>query len=132
MESSKTAGGPGEESGSRLDTVLLIAAIAVLVGGMVVYYAFSAELSKLPRLAILLGSVAASVAAVYRTAVGRELWSYVQGSRAELRKVVWPTRQESLQTTLIIAVFVILVALLMWGLDSALLFGVHKLTGQSA
>jgi len=131
MESSKIAG-QGEETGSRLDTVLLIGAIVLLIGGMVVYYAFTAELSKLPRMAIMLGSIVAAVAIVYRTAVGRDLWTYIQGSRVELRKVVWPTRQESLQTTLIIAVFVIIVALLMWGLDAALLFGVHKLTGQAA
>lgn len=131
MESQKLAS-QGEETGSRFDTVLLIAAVALLIGGMVAYYSFTAELSKLPRLAILLGSIAASVAIVYRTAVGKTLWAYVQGSRVELRKVVWPTRQESLQTTLVIAVFVIIVALLMWGLDAALLFGVHKLTGQGA
>ncbi len=130
MESSKIAGGPGEETGSRFDTLLLIVAVSLLIAGMVVYYAYAAELSKLPRLALLLGSIGGAIAIVYQTGVGKTLWSYVQGSRVELRKVVWPTRQESLQTTLVIAVFVIIVALLMWGLDSILLLGVQQLTGR--
>ena len=53
-------------------------------------------------------------------------------ANVERRKVVWPTRQESVQTTLVIAVFVIIVALIMWALDSALLAGVQYLTGRSA
>jgi preprotein translocase subunit SecE len=131
MESSKIAG-QGEETGSRYDTILLVAALVLLVGGMVIYYVFVPQLSKLPRLLILLGGIAAAVAVVYQTMIGKTLWAYVQGSRVELRKVVWPSRQESLQTTLVIAVFVVLIALLMWGLDSALLYGVGKLTGRGA
>ena len=50
--------------------------------------------------------------------------------RIELRKTTWPTRQESLQTTLMIAVVVLISALLLWGLDSALLWGVKHLTGR--
>jgi preprotein translocase subunit SecE len=44
----------------------------------------------------------------------------VKGSRTEIRKVVWPTRQETVQTTMIVVAFVVLVALLLWGLDSLL------------
>jgi len=131
MESSKTAGSQVEDTGSRFDTLLLISALALLIGGLVAYYVFI-ELPKLVRMLLLLGSIAAAVAAVYRTALGQSLWSHVQGSRVELRKVVWPTRQESLQTTLIIAIFVLIVALMMWGLDAALLAGVQALTGRSA
>lgn len=131
MESSKIVS-QGEETGSRFDTLLLIIAIVLLIGGMAAYYTLVPQLSKLPRMALMLGGLAAAVALVYQTAVGKTLWGYVQGSRVELRKVVWPTRQESLQTTLIIAVFVIIVALLMWGLDSVLLLGVQQLTGRGA
>jgi preprotein translocase subunit SecE len=131
MEPTKPAV-PEEQTGSRYDTVLLIGALVVLIAGMVVYYSLGAELNKAVRMLALLGSVAGAVALVYQAAIGKELWSYVQGSRSELRKVVWPTRQESLQTTLIIAVFVVIVALLMWGLDSVLLLGVEKLTGRGA
>jgi preprotein translocase subunit SecE len=120
-----------EESGSRYDTLLLIVALLLLAGGMAVYYMLEPQLSKLPRMAIMLGGIAAAVALVYQTAIGKTLWGYVLGSRVELRKVVWPSRQETLQTTLVIAVFVAIMAVLMWGLDTALLYGVQQLTGRA-
>ncbi|HEY1181887.1 MAG TPA: preprotein translocase subunit SecE, partial [Rhodocyclaceae bacterium] len=75
---------------------------------------------------------AASLAIAYQTVLGRTLWGYISGSRTELRKVVWPSRQESLQATLMIAVVVLIMALLLWGLDSLLLWGVEILTGRGA
>lgn len=121
-----------EESGPRFDTPLLVVALAVLLGGMVAFYYFDPQLGKVPRLLILLGSVAASVFLVSRTATGATIQAYLKGANDERRKVVWPTRQESVQTTLVIAVFVVVVALIMWGLDSVLLAGVQYLTGRSA
>ena len=121
-----------EESGPRFDTPLLVVALALLLGGMVAFYYFDPQLGKIPRLAILLGSVAASVFLVSRTSTGSTIAAYLKGANDERRKVVWPTRQESVQTTLVIAVFVVIVALIMWGLDSALLAGVQYLTGRSA
>lgn len=132
MESSKTAGSQVEEAGSRFDTLLLISALALLIGGLAAYYVLDPALPKFVRLLLLLASIAAALAALYRTMIGQALWSHVQGSRVELRKVVWPTRQESLQTTLVIAIFVLFVALMMWGLDATLLWGVQKITGRAA
>ncbi|WP_439640254.1 preprotein translocase subunit SecE [Nevskia sp.] len=132
MEPSKTAGSQVEEAGSRFDTLLLISAFALLIGGLAAYYVLDPALPKFARLLLLLASVAGAVAAIYRTAIGQTLWSHIQGSRVEIRKVVWPTRQESLQTTLVIAVFVLIVALMMWGLDASLLWAVQKLTGRGA
>jgi preprotein translocase subunit SecE len=121
-----------EEAGSRYDTVLLVVSALLLIGGMGSFYALDPQLSKLPRLGIMVAGLAASVALVYRTALGRLVWSYLVGANVERRKVVWPTRQETVQTTLVIAVFVLLASLLFWGLDSALLWGVQKLTGRGA
>ena len=83
-----------EESGSRYDTPLLLAALLLLVGGMVSFYYFDPQLGKLARLGLLLGATAAAVFAVSRTGVGATIWSYLQGANIERRKVVWPTRQE--------------------------------------
>jgi preprotein translocase subunit SecE len=120
-----------EERGSRFDTLLLIVALLLLIGGMAAYYMLVPQLSKLPRMGLMLGGIAVAVALIYQTAIGKALWGYVLGSRVELRKVVWPSRQETLQTTLVIAVFVVFMALVMWGLDSALLHGVQLLTGRA-
>ena len=65
---------------------------------------------------------AAGVAGVValQTAKGAAFWALVKASRTEIRKVVWPTRQETVQTTMIVVGFVLLVALMLWGLDSFL------------
>jgi len=120
-----------EKAGSsNKDTAFLILAAAALLGGMFAFYYFEGQLNAFLRTLILLAGVAATAALAYQTAIGRELWGYVTGARTELRKVVWPTRQESVQTTLMIAVVVLVMALLLWGLDSLLLWGVEALTGR--
>ena len=83
------------------------------------------------RTVALAAALVAGLALAYRTEMGRSVWGYLTGARAELRKVVWPGRQESVQATLMIAVVVLITALLLWGLDSALFAGVRLLSGQS-
>jgi preprotein translocase subunit SecE len=122
-----------EENGSpRFDTPLLIAALVLLLGSAVAFYYFDPLLGKLVRLLILFGGIAVSGFIVSRTATGSLIWDYLQGARVEARKVVWPTRQESVQTTLVIAVFVVVVALFLSGVDWLLMHGVQALTGKGA
>jgi preprotein translocase subunit SecE len=61
---------------------------------------------------------------------GRAFWQFVQGSRVELRKVVWPTRQETLQTTLVVMVAIVVMGIFFWALDAALGAIMRALTGQ--
>jgi preprotein translocase subunit SecE len=117
---------------ARKDTALLSLAAAALVGGMFAFYYFDPQFNALIRTLILLASLAVSLAMAYQTALGKSLWGYVVGSRIELRKIVWPSRQESVQATLMIAVVVLVMSLLLWGLDSLLLWGVETLTGRGA
>ncbi|WP_240433472.1 preprotein translocase subunit SecE [Solimonas sp. K1W22B-7] len=105
--------------------------MALLVGGMFAFYYF-AEANLAVRWLIMLGGLAAGLFAAYKTAPGKALWGYVTGARTELRKVVWPSKQESIQATLMIAVVVLIMAVLLWGLDTALLWGVEKLTGRGS
>ena len=108
-----------EASSSRFDSlkwVLVVALVAVGVYGN----SFYADQSLLYRvLALLVLAVVAGFIAL-QTAQGAGFWDLVKGSRTEIRKVVWPTRQETVQTTVIVVGFVIVVALLLWGLDSLL------------
>ena len=53
----------------------------------------------------------------------------MQGSRVELRKVVWPTREETLQTTLAVLVFALIMGVFFWLLDLSLLALTRRLTG---
>ncbi len=73
---------------------------------------------KLKNMVLAVSAVAAMIA--LQTTKGVAFWSLVKGSRTEIRKVVWPTRQETVQTTLIVLAFVVVVALMLWGLDSLL------------
>jgi len=64
------------------------------------------------------------------TAMGRSVWSFVIESRQEVRKVVWPTRDETMRTTLMVLAMVSVVGIVLWALDLLLYSGVRYLTGQ--
>jgi preprotein translocase subunit SecE len=108
-----------ETTTSRFDSVKWII-VTVLLAAAVVGNSYFSDQSLLYR---VLGIVAISAVAgliALQTAKGAAFWTLVKGSRNEIRKVVWPTRQEAVQTTLIVVAFVLLVALILWGLDSFL------------
>lgn len=63
------------------------------------------------------------------TAKGKEIHGFSKDSRAELRKVVWPTRQETVQSTMVVAIMVVITALLLWAIDSVLMWLIATLTG---
>ncbi|ODC04668.1 preprotein translocase subunit SecE [Terasakiispira papahanaumokuakeensis] len=105
---------------TRLDTVkwaLVVALIAVAVAGNSY---FAAEVSVLYRVlgVVALGAVSAFVA--LQTAKGQAFVAMAKEARVEIRKVVWPTRPETVQTTLIVLAAVALVGLLLWLVDSLL------------
>jgi preprotein translocase subunit SecE len=123
----------GAASSSFKDTALLWLAVALAGTGLWSFYYFDPQLSALIRTLILLGSLVAAAFVGWASAPGKELAGYVTGAyRIELRKVVWPTRQESLQATLMIAVFVTIFALLLAGVDWLLGLGVRSLIGRGA
>ena len=115
---------------SPLDSVMLLLSAACLVGGIFAFYYFANDFGQAIRVLIVLGGLGASLALAYQTQIGRTMWSFIRGANVELRKTTWPTRQESLQATLMIAVVVLITALILWGLDSALLWGVKSVTGR--
>lgn len=104
---------------SRFDG-LKWAAVALLVALGVYGNSYFAEQSLLYRVLGLLVVAAVAVAIALKTEKGHGAWSLIRGARTEIRKVVWPTRQETVQTTLIVVAFVLVVALILWGLDSLL------------
>jgi preprotein translocase subunit SecE len=114
---------------SALDTVKLIAAVAILVGGIAAFYLLGTYPLAV-RWLIVFGAVAAGIAVALQSVQGRALWGFVQGSRIELRKVVWPTRQETLQTTLVVMVAILVLGIFFWVLDWLLGALTRTLTGQ--
>ena len=120
------------QAGSARDTALLGLSALLLVGGLVAFYTVAADLNPAVKALLLIGAIVASVGVLYQTAKGRVLWGFITGARVELRKVVWPSKQESVQATLMIAVVVLIMALMLWGLDSLLLWGVELLSGRGS
>jgi preprotein translocase subunit SecE len=114
---------------SVLDTAKLVAAIAILIGGVAAFYVLD-EYPAAVRWLIVLAAVAAGVFVALLSAQGRELAQYVQGSRVELRKVVWPTRDETTKMTLVVFAAIVIMALFFWMLDMLLGFITRSLTGQ--
>ena len=108
-----------ETSTSRFDALKWVV-VFILVAVAVVGNSYYSDQSLLYRVLgiLVLAGIAGFVA--LQTAKGAAFWSLVKGSRTEIRKVVWPTRQETVQTTMIVVAFVLLVALILWGLDSLL------------
>ena len=114
---------------SRLDSVKLIVAILLLLGGIVGYYHFD----DYPTLVRVLGVLAATGVAVIialQTLKGRTFMGFVVEAQVEVRKVVWPTRAETLQATLAVVVMVVALGVLLWMFDMILLKVVKMLTGQ--
>ena len=118
------------EAGSqKLDTFKLGLALLIIVAGLVCFYLFN-DYSLLFRVIGLLVSVGISVAIALQTAKGKEIWGYFRDAQIEVRKVVWPTRQETIQTTLIVIVMVILVATILWLLDMFLGWSIGLIMGR--
>ena len=116
------------ENAGKLDPVKWVLVLAVLAAGI---YA-NAEYASLTLLyRVLAGVVIAgiAVAIVLTTRQGQATWDLAKEARVEIRKVVWPSRQETTQTTLIVVVMVIIVGLILWGMDSALSWSVNGLIG---
>jgi len=114
---------------NKLDTFKLVIAVAILLAGIVGFY-FYAEESLLYRVLGLLVLVGVAIGVIYTTRMGHAIVSFGRESRAEVRKVVWPTGQETVQTTIMVVVAVILLGIFLWLVDMLLLKAVQLLTGQ--
>jgi preprotein translocase subunit SecE len=118
-----------ETGASVLDTAKLVASVAILVGGIAAFYLLG-DVPLAARWLIVFGALAAGIFVALQSAQGREFWQFVQGSRVELRKVVWPTRQETLQTTMVVFVAIVAMGVFFWLLDMLLGAITRALTGQ--
>jgi preprotein translocase subunit SecE len=102
-----------------IDIVKLVIAAALVVGGIAGYYLLGESLLILRILAVIAG-VAAAAAVAWFTAPGREFAIYAGESVVETKKVVWPTRKETMQTTAAVFAFVVVMAVFLWVTDKGL------------
>lgn len=116
------------KTGRSSDMAWTLIAALLLVAGVYAYYAFE-ELPVFVRLAGVLVSLALAAVVMLRTSRGQNAWQFVQSARAELRKVVWPNRQETMQTTATVLVIVLILCVFFWLLDMGLAAITRRLTG---
>jgi len=113
----------------KFDTLKLAIAVFIVLSAIAGFYVF-ADQSLLLRVVGLLVAVVIAIAIALQTEKGRGIWIFFQEAQVEVRKVVWPTREETFQTTLIVILVVIVVALILWGLDAFLGWSIRNLMGQ--
>lgn len=119
-----------EAASSARDTALLWLAVAIIVASITGFYWFEGQFNALIRVVGMLAGGAVAVLVALQSAPGKSAWLVVRDSRTEVRKVVWPTRKETVQTTAIILIAVLLLGVLLWGVDSLLLLALEALTGR--
>ena len=118
-----------ETENSVLDVLKQILAFAIVVSGLAAFYYFS-DFLLLYRVLSLVAVVLVAMGLMLTTNVGKRLWGFIKEARQEVRKVVWPTREETVRTTLMVFVVVFIVGLILWCLDMFLFWGIRILTGQ--
>jgi preprotein translocase subunit SecE len=125
-----------ESSVSVIDIVKQVFSIVLVIAGVAAFYYFSAdhvyfkEVRVLYRVIGLLAAISIALGLVLTTEYGKIVLAFASESRQEVRKVVWPTRDETMRTTLLVFAMVFIVGLILWFLDMFLFWGVRYLTGQ--
>jgi preprotein translocase subunit SecE len=113
-----------------IDKLKLVAAILLVCAGVTGFYLL-ADSPAIIRVAIVLVGAALGAVVAWSSAPGKQFYAFAQDSAAETRKVVWPSRKESMQTTAIVFVFVVIMALFLWLVDAGLLWAVKLVMGRS-
>jgi len=113
------------------DTAKVTIAVLLALAGVVGYYLLANQPGWQRWLAVVAGLAAAAVVAAF-SYYGAEFRRFVELARVELRKIVWPARQETLQTTVVVFGFVIVAGVFFWALDLVLAWATKFLTGQGS
>jgi preprotein translocase subunit SecE len=119
-----------ETSASVFDVVKQVFSVIFVVSAVAAFYYFSETIPLLYRVLGLVAAVLIVAGMMLTTGVGQNVWAFILESKQEVRKVVWPTRDETLRTTLLVFAMVVIVGFVLWLLDMFLFWGVRFLTGQ--
>lgn len=112
---------------SSLNVLKYVLSLMLVSAGVVAFYQY-ADYSQLYRVLGMVVIVIVALAIMMTTALGRRSWIFAQEARQEVRKVVWPTRSETMQTTLMVFAMVIIVGFIIWLLDTFLFWAISSLT----
>ena len=115
---------------SAKDTALMMTSVVLLIAGIVAFYWFDEQMLVI-RVGMVILGLAAGAGLMWFSWYGREFWQFAQAARVELRKVVWPERDETVKTTYVVFGFAIVMGLFFWLLDMGLTFLTRLLGGQT-
>lgn len=118
------------QSNSSIDKFLWLVIVLLLAGGIVANFYFSSFATSFRLIGWIIIAVVALLLAL-QTQIGKISWVFIKDARMEMRKVTWPKRQETVQTTLVVVAMVVAMALILWGIDTFLLWGIGTLTGHT-
>ena len=118
-----------ETQQGSIDIFKFLVALGVLTISLVGFY-YYAEAPKIFRVLGILAGIIVSLLIVSQTLKGRQAIDFVRDAQVEVRKIVWPTRQETSQTTLFVIIVVIIFAILLWVLDLGLSSSIQGLIGR--
>jgi len=112
------------------DKIKIGVAVLLLLKGIEAFYYWD-QSPLIARVGAVIGGTVAAVVVLWTTAPGKEFFAFTQESIEETKRVVWPSRKETLQTTGIVFAFVAVMAIFLWLIDAGLLWAVRLLMGQS-
>jgi preprotein translocase subunit SecE len=112
-----------------LDKIKIAVAVVLLFAGIAGFYYWD-QSPLIARVGAVIGGAVAAVVVFWLSAPGKEFFAFAQESIDETKRVVWPTRKETLQTTGVVFAFVFVMALFLWLIDAGLLWAVRILMGQ--
>jgi len=115
--------------GSAGDIMKYALALLLVAAGLFVFYWFDGQWPSVARVMSVVVGVAAAIVVFMSSAKGAQTREFLGESRFELRKVVWPTRQEAMRTTWVVIAAVILISLILAAFDWVIQFGVKLLLG---
>lgn len=121
-----------EDAPKTIDIVKQVLAFALVAAGIYAFYYF-ADVSGFTLLYRVLALVTVILIALFimlTTTIGKNGWAFALEAKQEVRKVVWPSREETIKTTLLVFGMVFIVGLILWFLDMFLFWGIRYLTGQ--
>jgi preprotein translocase subunit SecE len=113
-----------------IDKLRLLLAIALIAGGIAGYYILGDSSPAVVRALSVMGGIVAAVAVMWATTMGRDVFAFSKEAIAEARRVVWPSRKETIQTTGVVVLLVIVMAIFMWIVDISLLSLVRMVMGR--
>ena len=113
------------------ERIKIVIAALIAIGGLAAFYALGSQ-PVVVRLAALLGGFGLAIVLMWFTETGRTFAAFSREAWEEAKRVVWPSRKETLQTTGVVFVFVFVMALFLWMVDWGLLWVTQKLLGTGS